>query len=290
MENLRGSLLMVASMLCFAIEDMFIKLLAHRLPVGEVLALIGLTGAICFAVMARLLGIRLRARHLLIPSVMARNLSEMAGTICFVCAIVFTPLSQASAIQQAAPLAVTLGAALFLNEKVGWRRWTAILVGFLGVMIIVRPGTEAFSALSLLAVFAVIGLAARDVVTRRIPASITSIQLGAYGFSAIVPIGVLLLVLLGDRPVMPTGTEVMKLLGASLVGVSGYYALIWAMRIGEISVITPFRYTRMIFALIIGVTVFGETVDAATLIGGAIVVGSGLYAIWRQSVRKRDAA
>jgi EamA-like transporter family. len=290
MENLRGSLLMVASMLCFAIEDMFIKLLAERLPVGEVLTLIGLTGAICFAVMARLLGIRLRARHLLIPGVMARNLSEMAGTICFVCAIVFTPLSQASAIQQAAPLAVTLGAALFLNEKVGWRRWTAILVGFVGVLIIVRPGTEAFSALSLLAVFAVIGLAARDVVTRRIPASITSIQLGAYGFSAIVPVGVLLLFLLGDRPVMPTGVEVMKLLGASLVGVSGYYALIWAMRIGEISVITPFRYTRMIFALVIGVTVFGETVDAATLIGGAIVVGSGLYAIWRQSVRKRDAA
>ncbi|RWR35303.1 DMT family transporter [Sinirhodobacter populi] len=290
MENLRGSLLMVASMLCFAFEDMFIKLLAQRLPVGEVLALIGMTGAVCFAVMARLRGIRLQARHLLIPGVLMRNLSEMAGTICFVCAIVFTPLSQASAIQQATPLAVTLGAALFLNEKVGWRRWTAILVGFAGVLIIVRPGSEAFSALSLLAVFAVVGLAARDVVTQRIPAAITSLQLGTYGFASTVPVGLLLLVMLGDSPVMPTEVEVLRLLGASFVGVCGYYALIWAMRIGEISVITPFRYTRMIFALVIGMTVFGETVDAATLFGGAVVVGSGLYALWRQTVRSREAS
>ncbi|HEY0214576.1 MAG TPA: DMT family transporter [Paenirhodobacter sp.] len=289
MENLRGSLLMVASMLCFAIEDMFVKLLASHLPVGQILLLIGLTGAICFAAMARLRGVRLQVRHLVMPQVLLRNLFEMCGTIFFVCAIAFTPISQASAIQQATPLVVTLGAALFLQEKVGWRRWTAILVGFVGVLIIVRPGTQAFSVLSLLAVASVIGLAARDVVTRQIPASISSLQLGAYGFSALIPVGVILLVVLEQHPVEMDGMQITQLLLASAFGVAGYYMLIWAVRIGQISVITPFRYTRLIFALIIGVVVFGETVDATTLIGGAVVVASGLYSLWRQTLRGRMA-
>ena len=189
MENLRGSLLMVAAMAGFALEDMFVKELARGLPIGMVLALLGLGGSTIFGILAKIRGDRLISRDLLAGPVLLRNFSELLGTMCFVSAIALTPLAQASAILQATPLAVTLGAALFLGEQVGWRRWSAILVGFIGVMIVIRPGTEGFSSLSLLAVAAVVGLAARDVATRRVAKSVSSMQLATYGGAAVVQAG-----------------------------------------------------------------------------------------------------
>lgn len=287
MENLRGSLLMVAAMAGFAIEDMFVKSLAARLPVGEIIALLGAGGALIYAVVARSRGESLVNRDLLAPSVVLRNLAELVGTIAFVCAIAFTPLAQASAILQATPLAVTLGAALFLGEKVGWRRWSAITVGFLGVLVVIRPGTEGFTALSLFAVVGVMGLAARDVVTRRVPPAITSLQLATYGFAVLVPAGLVLAAVMGTPLVLPTPLEAAKMSGALVAGTAGYYALIAAMRLGEVAVITPFRYTRLVFALVIGWLVFAEAVDATTLVGGAVIVASGLYTLLREARLRR---
>lgn len=290
MENFRGSILMIAAMAGFALEDMFVKALALRLPVGEILALLGAGGALIFASIALYRGDRLISRDLLAGSVVLRNLGELVGTIAFVSAVAFTPLAQASAILQATPLAVTLGAALFLGETVGWRRWSAITVGFIGVLIVIRPGTEGFSALSLFAVVAVLGLAARDVATRRVPRSITSMQLATYGFGVIVPAGLVLAAATGTPLLTPTPLELARIGGALVFGTLGYYALIAAMRIGEVSVITPFRYTRLLFALIIGWLVFSEPVDAATLIGGAVIVASGLYTLMREArVRRRQS-
>lgn len=288
MENLRGSILMIAAMAGFALEDMFVKALATRLPVGEILALLGGGGAMIFAAIALYRGDRLFSRDLLAGSVVLRNLGELVGTIAFVSAIAFTPLAQASAILQATPLAVTLGAALFLGETVGWRRWSAITVGFIGVLIVIRPGTEGFSELSLFAVVAVIGLAARDVATRRVPRAITSMQLATYGFGVLVPAG-LVVAAVADTPLLtPAPLELAQIAGGLIVGTLGYYALIAAMRIGEVSVITPFRYTRLLFALIIGWLVFSEPVDAATLIGGAVIVASGLYTLMREARLRRS--
>ncbi|MFD2174165.1 DMT family transporter [Rhodobacter lacus] len=287
-ENLRGSLLMVAAMAGFALEDMCVKALSRHMPVGEVLALMGLGGTVIFAALALRNGDRLFSRDLLNPAVIGRNFGELVGTLSFVCAIAFTPLAEASAILQATPLAVTLGAALFLGETVGWRRWSAILVGFIGVLVVIRPGTAGFSVLSLFAVVAVIGLAARDVITRRVPRSITSMQLATYGFATCIPAGAALLVLQG--PPVPLSPGDLAQLGAALVvGTAGYYALIAAMRIGEVAVITPFRYTRLIFAVAIGWTVFAEHPDQWTLIGGLIIVASGLYTLARERARARTA-
>ena len=283
MENLRGSLLMVLAMAGFALEDMFVKSLSERLPVGEVLALLGAGGAALYASLAIYRRERLMSRDLLRGAVVARNLTELLGTMAFVCAIAFTPLAQASAILQATPLAVTLGAALFLGERVGWRRWSAICIGFIGVLIVIRPGTEGFSALSLLAVAAVAGLAARDVITRRVPKTVSSLQLASYGFASVVPAGLFLMWLRGNGFVAPAALDWAQIGGAIVFGTGGYYALIAAMRIGEVSVITPFRYTRLLFALAIGWLVFAEPVDSATLWGGAVIVGSGLYTLWRQA-------
>ncbi|MBZ4022991.1 EamA family transporter [Rhodobacter sp. TJ_12] len=288
-ENFQGSLLMVAAMAGFAMEDLFVKSMSQHMPVGEVLMLLGLGGTAIFAAFALKNGDRLFSRDLLAPAVIGRNFGELVGTLAFVCAIAFTPLAQASAILQATPLAVTLGAALFLGEKVGWRRWSAIMVGFAGVLVVIRPGTEGFSILSLFAVVAVVGLAARDVVTRRVPRTITSMQLATYGFATVIPAGAGLMVLQGPF-VPPTALDYAQIAGALIFGTAGYYALIAAMRIGEVAVITPFRYTRLIFALIIGWAVFAEKPDLWTLVGGAIIVGSGLYTLARQRIRARANA
>jgi len=280
---------MVAAMAGFAIEDMCVKFLAAHMPVGEVLMLLGIGGTIIFAALALRKGDRLFSRDLLAPAVIGRNFGELVGTLAFVCAVAFTPLAQASAILQATPLAVTLGAALFLGEKVGWRRWSAITVGFLGVLVVIRPGTEGFSVLSLFAVVGVIGLAARDVVTRRVPKSITSMQLATYGFASVIPAGALLMPFQGTF--VPPALFDVAALGAALVfGTAGYYALIAAMRLGEVAVITPFRYTRLIFALIIGWAVFHEPADSWTLIGGGLIVVSGLYTLARQRQIAKAAA
>lgn len=286
-ENFHGSLLMVAAMAGFALEDMFIKAMGARLPVGEVLALLGAGGALIFGAIALWRGDRLISRDLLAGPVLLRNAGEILGTICFVSAVIFTPLAQASAILQATPLAVTLGAALFLGETVGWRRWSAILIGFAGVLIVIRPGTEGFSVLSLLAVVAVVGLAVRDLATRRVPRAITSMQLATYGFGVLVPAGVAIGLVTPEPVLMPSPAEWGMIAGALIVGPLGYYALIAAMRIGEVSVITPFRYTRLIFAMAISWAVFSEPPDRWTLIGGAVIVASGLYTPWRQARLRR---
>jgi len=200
MGNLRGSVLMVLAMAGFALEDMFIKRLAETMPVGQIIAVIGLGGAVIFAAIARGQGRHLITRDLLARPVILRNLGEMAGTMCFVTAIALTPLSSASAILQATPLVVTLGAAVFLGAPVGWRRWLAILVGFAGVLMVIRPGLAGFAPASLFAVGAVIGLAVRDLATRAVPAAISSMQLSAYAFATLVPTGAILMAL-GGAPV-----------------------------------------------------------------------------------------
>lgn len=290
MENLRGSLLMTAAMLGFAIEDMFIKFLTETVPLGMVLVYLGTGGAVVFAILALLRGDKLLSRDLLARSVVIRNTGELVGTVGFVTAIALTPLSSASAILQATPLVVTLGAALFLGEQVGWRRWSAILAGFAGVLLIIRPGFDAFEPFSLFALMGVLGLAVRDLATRTVPRAITSLQLSAYAFAVTVPAGFGILAFTGDVMRWPVGVEWLLIGAAIMVAVLAYSAIVAAMRMGDVSVITPFRYSRLVFALIFGVTFFGEEPDALTLAGSALIVASGIYTFWREARVRRLAA
>ncbi|HBR36053.1 MAG TPA: EamA family transporter, partial [Sulfitobacter pontiacus] len=144
MDNLRGALIMVLSMLGFAIEDMFIKLIGTDIPIGQIIFMLGTGGALCYGAMVVMKGEPLMDRAMLTRPILLRALGEIVGTLGFVSAIVLTPISSASAILQATPLVVTLGAALFLGDPVGWRRWSAILVGMLGVLLVIRPGMDSF--------------------------------------------------------------------------------------------------------------------------------------------------
>jgi len=288
MGNLRGILLMTAAMGGFALEDMFIKLVAVELPTSQILALIGLGGAAIFGVWAVARGDGLFAPAMFARGMLWRNFGEVTGTICFVTSLTLAPLSVVSAIQQATPLAVTLGAALFLGEQVGWRRWTAILVGLAGVLMVVRPGMAAFDPASLFAVAAVVGLAIRDLGTRVAPKVVSSITLSAWGF-AMVGLAGIALIPTGGAPVLPSPQAAALVAAALTVGVFAYYAITAAMRVGEVAVVTPFRYTRLLFALVIAVAVFGERPDGWTLAGAAIIIASGLYTIAREHRQARAA-
>lgn len=282
MDNFRGAALMVLAMLGFALEDMFIKLLADAVSVGQILTMLGIGGSAVFGAIVLIQRQPLFSRTMLSGPIALRAIGEVVGTIGFVSAIVLTPISSASAILQATPLAVTLGAALFLAEPVGWRRWSAIIVGLFGVLLIIRPGMESFSILSLLAVLGVLGLATRDIATRRIPGSISTMQLSFLGFVVIIPSGLVLMQATGSAFTAFNGIEWTYFLSGLTIGLFAYYAIVAAMRVGEVSFVTPFRYARLLFALIIGVVIFGESPDTLTLVGATIIVASGIYTVWRE--------
>lgn len=271
---------MVLAMAFFALEDMFIKAASSTVPAGEILIFFGIGGSLAFMLMTLKRGEPIFHPAILSQPVLLRALSEIIGRLGFTLALVLTPLSSTSAILQATPLVVVMGAAIFFGEKVGWRRWSAILIGFIGVLMIIRPGLEGFQANSLLAVVGMLGFAGRDLATRAAPKVLSNVQLGVYGFLVLIPTGLGLLIYTGGA-IIPDLKASGQILGAIVFGVIAYYSLTLAMRTGEISVVTPFRYTRLVFALILGFLVFGERPDAMTLLGSAIIVTGGIYTLLR---------
>jgi drug/metabolite transporter (DMT)-like permease len=202
-------------------------------------------------------------------------------------ALALLPLSLVTAIGQAGPIVTTLGAALFLVEPVGWRRWSAVAVGLCGVLLILRPGSAAFEPAMILSALAICCVAARDLATRRAPAVLSIMQLNFWGYFMTLPSGVLLMAINGKAPVLP-GLLDWAYIGASLVlGVVFYFTLTLALRLGESSVVVPFRYTRLIFALALAAAVFGERPDMLMLVGIALVTVSGLYTLLREARLRR---
>ncbi len=282
MDNMRGAGLMVVAMFLFALEDMLIKIMAAALPIGQIVGMLGVGSAMILAVVLQVQKQALFSRELLMPAILLRAAGELVGTIGFVTAIALIPLSTASAILQATPLFVTLGAALFFNEPVGWRRWSAILVGFFGVLLIIRPGLEGFSWASLFALQGVIGLGLRDLATRRVPPETSSLQLSFWAFLVLIPAAALMMWGHDQGLVAPDPTTYLYFAAALLIGIGAYYCIVAAMRVGELSFVSPFRYSRILFALVIGIAVFGERPDILTLLGAAVIVASGLYTLWRE--------
>ncbi len=282
MDNIRGALLMVIAMLGFAIEDMFIKLMSDTLPIGEILILTGLGGAIVFGIWALIIGqVPLHKSMFWGPSGLRMVFEGLAG-LMFVTALALAPISLVTTIIQANPLLVTLGAALFFGEPVGPRRWTAVCIGLCGVLIVLRPFGSGFEATALFAVAGVVAMTARDLITRRIPASFSTVQMSVMGFLAVIPGGVLALLVTGEAFVMPDGATWLLQAGAIISGIPAIYCIIASMRAGDISFVAPFRYSRILFGLTVGVFVFSETLDSYTLIGAAIIVASGAYTVWRE--------
>lgn len=279
---------MVLAMAVFALEDMFFKWAAVGVPIGQILFASGLFGWVVFAIMARRQGARTFTRAALHPAVLWRNAGEVIGSIAYITALASVPLATVSAVLQAMPLAVTLGAALFLGEKVGWRRWSAIAIGFSGVLLVINPGLAEFDSNLLWILITVPALALRDLASRRVPATSTTAQVSAWGLMSVTLLGALLLIV-GPAPIWPSLWQAGVLLGALIFGTIGYWAITAASRLGEVSIVAPYRYTRLLFAILIGTFVFAEWPDTQTMVGAGLIIGAGIYSFLRERARTRQA-
>lgn len=287
-DNMRGALLMMGSMSAFTINDAFMKTVAADLPLMQSIFLRGVIVVPLMLILCRAMGqlrfdISRRDWHL----ILLRTLAEMIGAFLFISALFNMPLANVSAILQALPLTVTLAAALFFREPLGWRRLTAILVGFIGVLLIVRPGGADFNVFSLYAVAAVLVVTFRDLAARRMSRDVPS-TLAAL----VAAVGVMLMAAMGlaFETWQPVATShVGLLIGAAVFIIGGYVFSVSAMRVGEISFVAPFRYTSLLVALILGFIIFGEVPKPLTLLGAAIVVAMGLFTLYREQRLKQKA-
>ena len=272
---------MMLSMACFAVEDTFIKLLSARLPATQILFSVGFGGALITLALAVTLNVKLADKILLNKHVISRTIADLFGALFFTSAMVLIPMSLLASILQATPLFVTLGAAILLGEKVGWRRWSAIFIGFLGVIIILQPGYGSFQLASLLGLAAVLCLALRDVVTRDMATEIPTLTVTFYACLAMGSAVFIAYPFFGT-PIMPTTFEAILLVCAAIIGVTGYFLIVLATRKGDVSVIAPFRYSRLLFSLGLASLILGEMLTLPILLGGLLVVSSGIYTFGRE--------
>lgn len=280
-DNTRGALLMMLAMASFTVNDACIKSLAGQMPFFQAVFLRGVATVPMLLLMARAtggLGFRYERRDW--GLVALRSLAEVAAAYLFLTALFNMPIANATAILMALPLALTLAGALFLGEPVGWRRWVAIAVGFVGVMLIVRPGAEGFNIYSVYVLLTVACVTVRDLAARRLSPGVRSMGVAIAGAAAVtVFMG---LGSLGESWVMPGPREAALLLGAAVLILGGYVFSIMTMRVGEIAVVTPFRYTSLVWALILGLVVFGDWPSGLTLLGAGLVVSTGIYTLYRE--------
>jgi drug/metabolite transporter (DMT)-like permease len=284
--NLMGIVWMISSMAAFAIEDALIKIVTKQLPVGQVLTIFGFGGICIFTLLAKRARVKLFQPEVFTRRMLLRAVFEFFGRLFYILAIALTPISSATAILQSAPLVLVLGARIFLREKVDAQTWGAIWLGLLGVLIILRPTADDFSALSLLAVIGTLGFVGRDLMTRTAPAVLTKEVLGFYGFTNMLVAGGCFSLWEGKAFLPLQMPQALMICAALIFGVFAYTALMTAMRTGSIGAVTPYRYTRLLFGISVGVLVFGEQLDSQMLMGCAVVIGAGLFVGWWGGVRK----
>lgn len=278
-DNLKGALYMVAAMAAFAVEDALFKSVAASFPPGRATLLFGLTGLAILALWSVAVREPVFVREMVRPRLLVRSGVEIGGRLFFALALAFAPLATTSAILQATPLVVIAGASVLMGTRVAASRWLAVGLGFVGVLLVIRPTPAEFDATALFAVAATFGFAGRDLATRMSPPTVTGRQLGILGFAVVTAAGAILMPWDQGALRWPTGSEALRLGLTGVFGVLAYQSLTQAMRTGEVAVVTPFRYTRLIFALVFAVALFGERLDGWTVAGMVLIVATGVFAL-----------
>ncbi len=279
--NVKGALLMMASMAAFTVNDTLVKIALRELPLFQLVAIRGALATLLVYGLARHLG----ALHLSFSRhdkwlVSIRCVAELAATFFFLTALKNMPLANVTAVLQVLPLTVTLGAVLFFSEHIGWRRIMAIVVGFMGMLLIVRPGPDGFSVYAIYALLAVVSVTIRDLITRRMSPQVPSLVVTlATSLSISVAAG---LVSAFEGWVDLSGGNAVLVASAAVFVLIGYLCSVMVMREGEVGFIAPFRYSSLIWALGLGWVVFGEWPDAVTLFGAGLVVAAGLFTLFRE--------
>ena len=280
-DNARGSLLMVGSMAGFTLNDACMKVLLNEVPFFQAILLRGLLTLVLMVLLSRWLGgFDFRMPRKDWGLVLLRSLSEICATYFFITALFHMPIANVTAILQVLPLTVTLTSAMLFGDRLGWRRLLAIMIGFVGVMIIVRDGLTGLDSYAMYALIAVFFVTVRDLCARRMSDGVSSITvaliggLGVIGFSAVGAIG--------EDWVAISPKSVALMTAAAVFIVGGYLGSIMTMRVGEISFVAPFRYTSLLWALLLGFVVFGDWPDQLTMLGIVIVVLTGAFTFYRE--------
>ncbi|MDC0121869.1 DMT family transporter [Amylibacter sp.] len=282
MNNFKGILLMLIAMVGFTMEDLFMKKLSVNLSTGQILITLGFGSSLVFALMAKSKGYKLTAKIFWSKGMIIRQFAEGIAAVAFITSLTLIPLSTVAAVFQATPLVITMGAALFLGEAVGWRRWLAIIVGLIGVLIIIRPGLNSFDPNVGYVLIAVSFVTVRDLITRKLPMNVPSTIVSFQAFASLIIAGGILIFLSDQKIVSLDENQIYFVLGGIIFGVIGYYCIVASTRIGEAGVVTPFRYSRLLFAIIIGFLFFNERPDFYTLFGASIVIMTGIYTVLRE--------
>ena len=283
--NQQAALLMVGSMAFFTINDAFMKFVGATIPLAQALGLRGaLATVLIFLLCVALQGLRFDLTRLDWMLIGARALTEIGAAFFFLSALFRMPIANVTAVLQVVPLVVSLGAWLVFRERLGWRRILAILLGFVGVLLIVKPGLAGFSVWSVYALVAVVCVTARDLVTRKMSADVSSL-------TVTFVTAVMVTLVFGGFAMTQEWTPMRPLEWASLLGatvfiVGAYYCSVQVMRVGEITVVAPFRYTALLWALVLGFLFFGEWPDALTVVGAMIIVAAGLFSLHRENLRR----
>jgi len=286
--NQRGILALTGGMAAYTVNDAMVKSIAHKYPAGEVIFVRGLMSALMIGAVVVASG---HARHLRRATdrpIVVRSIFDGLSTAFFISAIVNMKLADVAAIQQVSPLILTALSVLLLREAVGWRRWAAILTGFAGALCVVKPAPAAFDVWALVALGAAIASAFREMQTRRVDPSVPTTVVALMGSIGILLAGAILAAPVGWRPI--PAHDLAMLGGAALFIGIATYLVAHAFRGVEMSVVAPFRYSYLITSGIAGYLIFNELPDGWSALGAILIVGSGLYALHRETVRRRQAA
>ncbi|WP_103720244.1 DMT family transporter [Bosea psychrotolerans] len=281
--NRRGIIAMLTAMSLFVCNDALMKLARDAYPAGQAIAL--RTVFAMLAGLALVLAFREGDKLLLAlrPVVLLRGVIEAGVALSMVWALGRLPLANITAIGMASPLIIVVLAVLMGIEKVGWRRTAAVTVGFCGVLIVVRPTAEGFSPAAIVALLSALLVGFRDLLTRRIDKDIPSTVVS---FTTTMLVGIIALgygIAEDWEPVWRR--ETVYVAAAAVLVSAGSFFIISAFRDADVGVISGFRYSIVIFAVIIGYLGWGEVPDPLAFAGIALIVGSGLYTMHRQRVR-----
>jgi len=275
--NHRGILCMVGAMGCFVTNDALVKFASQSMPSAQLIFIRGAMSVLLVLAVAHALGATARLREATRGWVAGRALVDATATMLYLGSLFHLPIGNATAINLAAPLFMTMFAALFMAERVRGARWLAVGFGFLGVLLVIQPRAQGFNSWALVCLLGTLFHAARDLMTRRIHAGIPSILITLSTAVAVTVVSGVGSLLQGWRPF---GAFEFGLLGlASVFLTGGYYFIISSMRHGEMTLVAPFRYSGLLFALVLGYAVWGEVPNTLAWFGIALLIGSGLYVL-----------
>lgn len=284
-NNTRGIVTMLAAMATFAVGDTLMKLAGETVPTGQLVFMRGVlmfSAALMYAIMT---GALHHLWRLVAPPMMIRAIGDVGGALAFQGALARMAFADLVAINQTNPLLVTAASAVFLGERVGWRRWTATGIGFLGVLLIIQPGTSGFTWWSILGLVGVVFATMRDVATKRIDSGVPTVLI-LLASTCVVTLGSLTL-LPFETWLWPEPMVLLQVLGASTFSLIGHVCIISSVRMGDLSAVVPFRFSIVIWAMIAGYVVWGTLPDLLTILGVTIVISAGLYTFHRELVLRR---